>query len=129
MKLQFTKEEQLAADVAQVVALVAEIKLARPAVVRLRKLLEVLDDPFARGDAADAIPALSASTGATTRQRLVAGGELLPTVSLGVDPVSLQLPSFLESGPIVARSTVRDSEHAVDSEQRRPLSSSEQHRR
>jgi hypothetical protein len=58
MKLQFTKEEQLAADVEQVVALAAEIELARPAVARLRKLLEVLDDPFARGDAADdAMPA------------------------------------------------------------------------
>jgi hypothetical protein len=113
MKLQLTKEEQLAADVEQVVALAAEIELARPAVVRLRKLLEVLDDPFARRDAADAMPAASSC----------------PTVSLGVDPVSLRLPSFLESGPIVARSTVRDSEHAVDSEQRRPLSSSEQHRR
>ena len=36
-------------------------------------------------------------------------GELLPSVSLGLDPVSLQVPAFVESGPIVVRSTVRDT--------------------
>ncbi len=68
--------------------------------------------------AADTAPSGNGSVGMITLPRALvivsaapveASGELLPSISLGVAPVTLNAPTLVESGPITATATLRNS--------------------